>query len=945
MKPGLPALALLFTLEGLAQGPEERILGRGDAAFARELYRAGYVDLAKGVCAAIEKAGKASPAERIEVRALYLDLQLDAAKEEADPRKRKDLVAAVLRGKQEFIAANPGSREAQEAEDNLSDVYRLLGEVLTAVLQKEQDPAAAAKLRKEGEETFTRAADVLKQQVAKLKELRDDPAAELRYMNACYSLPRTYYYHSLIYAPGDIKKERLLEEAVASFREFGLDYGDRMLNFEGLVYQGLCHRELGKPEEALADFDDAIRLRQTYEQNEAGLFSLSSDAADVVSAAVLQKVLLLKDQGKFAEAIEAAKDYLGTTADPLAAGRGLAVLAAEADCELASGDLTGAGATADRLVAADPNGVWGRYGRELQGRMLGGGGSSSGADPAKLIRVAEAMVEGGDADRALEICGEALRLARGSPQEASLGSEAFLLIGALYARRGWLHEASVAFDAAAERYPTGEMAPEGLWKAVLCYLRLNGQEKRPFYKRRVEDRMARLARNYPNHPNAGYAQVVEAKQLEEDQEYLKAAALYEKVAPGSSSYEDALLGAGNCHFQHALQLLQEKKAGEAKPFFDQAEARLRKAAAEAEAAAEKTMDRDAQRRLGDVGYRALGTLSNLFLQDGSKREGEVLALLKGADERFADDPAKLASLWGLRIQALQAQGKFGEAIDLLESLLQKNPDPRQVAAASGVLARSLDQRGQDLREKDPKSSEADDLWRKAARYYEASVRAQLKGEEPSNASLLDGVGTRLFVFGLHFNGVPEDQEEFVGWESSVPRAPEFWEQAGKMYEAALTTSVSYKTMISLGRTHGYLGRWREAATVLARLFDQESLLNPDKTRIQNAALAAKPELLPAYLEWGVAEFQVAADEKDQERLARALHIFEVLASSTGGESRRWWHAKYYQIQCLLAQGEYKRADVAVRSVERTTEDFDQGKFGYKAKFLQLKSELAKKVLR
>src|SRR5262245_38587013 len=392
MEPRIAALALFLTPTGAAEGEPDRILGQGDTEFARELYRAGYVDLAEGLCSAMVKAGKGTPGQLVEVRALSLDLRLDAAKDEPDPRKRKDAVAAVLKEKQECIQANPGSREAQEALENLSDVYRNLGEALTALLEKETDPAAATRLRKEGEETFTRAAEALRERIAKLRELRDDPAGELRYLNAYYSLPRTLYFHSLIYPAGDIKKERLLDEAVNAFREFGLDYGDKLLNFEGLVYQGLCHKQLGKPEEALADFDDAIRLREMYEKDEAGRFVIPPEAADVVSAGVLQKAPLLREQKKSAEGLAAAKDYLATVADALAASRGLAVLAALADAQVETEDLAGAGESAERLVAADPNGAWGRYGRELQGRLLGG--NAPAGDSGKRRRTAGPLIQG-----------------------------------------------------------------------------------------------------------------------------------------------------------------------------------------------------------------------------------------------------------------------------------------------------------------------------------------------------------------------------------------------------------------------------------------------------------------------------------------------------------------------------------------------------------------------
>jgi hypothetical protein len=59
----------------------------------------------------------------------------------------------------------------------------------------------------------------------------------------------------------------------------------------------------------------------------------------------------------------------------------------------------------------------------------------------------------------------------------------------------------------------------------------------------------------------------------------------------------------------------------------------------------------------------------------------------------------------------------------------------------------------------------------------------------------------------------------------------------------------------------------------------------------------------------------------------------------------FWQARHEWIRCLIDQGDYEGADTAWRYIERTTNDFDQGKFGYKDKFKQLRTELDKKVFR
>ncbi len=937
-------LLLVIAAASVAHAQSERILGKDNIAFARELYRRGLTDLATGLCEAVEKSGKADPAEKTAVSALKLDLGLDLARDEVDLAKRKELIASILKSKEEFIQANGQTKEAEEARNNLPDVYRLLGETLTALLQKEKDPPAISKLRSEGGSLFARAEEALEARRQALKSQREDAEKDLQYMALSYNLPRTYYFHSVLYPPESFEKEKFLAKAIEAFQDFGLDYSDQLLNFEGFIYQGLCHKDLKQPDKALLDFDDAIKLRETYDQDDKGRYLTTPEAADIVSAAVLQKVLLLTEQKKYSEAIAAAKDYRETTPDALKAAQGLAVLAAQADAESASGDADGVGKTAQLLVEADPQGPWGARGRELQGKVITGSSGGKGLGSAQLMRIAESLAIKGDYERAVTVARQALDSAQGTDQVADASAEALLLIGAVYGTRGWFHEASAAYDAAAESYPGAEKAGDALWRAVNCYLELSSQEKRSFYARRVDERMKLLSTKYPNHPGATHAQLVEGKKLEQEQHWLQAAEVYQRLQPGSPAYDEGQSLAGKCFLQHARKLIQEGKMIEAKTFLATAEGLLKKAYTALEERAGQTLDREVLSQLDKQAFGARSTLASLYLLAGLNREAEVFPLFEGVEDRYANDPDKIASIWGYRIQALRAQGKLDEAVDLLESLIQKNPNARNVTVAAGVLARALDQRAIETRQKDPKSKEADDLWRRAARYYLLSVKPQASGDVAftGKTSDLEDIANRLYVLGLHFNEIPEDQDSFVGWDISKTKSKDLWEQSAKLYEAVQESSPSYRTMISLARTDGFLGRWKESAAIYGRLFDQEKLIDPATKKFNRATLSAKPQLLYAYIEWGIAEYQTAVQEKDPDRFNRAFGIFQTICSNSEKESRLWWQAKYYWIRSLVDRGDYENAKISLRDVERNSQDFDQGRFGFKSLFLELKAELAKK---
>src|SRR6185369_12811237 len=75
----------------------------------------------------------------------------------------------------------------------------------------------------------------------------------------------------------------------------------------------------------------------------------------------------------------------------------------------------------------------------------------------------------------------------------------------------------------------------------------------------IDDRMARLLKDYPTHARAADAQLVEARQLEAAKEWQKAADAYLQIRPESSAYPEAQLRAGNCLYQESRRLA---KAGD-----------------------------------------------------------------------------------------------------------------------------------------------------------------------------------------------------------------------------------------------------------------------------------------------------------------------------------------------------------------------------------------------
>lgn len=939
-------LLLLLAVQGATPANDAKRLGRDDQEFVRALSNRGYSDLAKLVLDAIGRQPGAGAESSLRTEVLEFTLQEEHADRAPDAMSRAKLLAEVVTAKEAFVKAHEGTEVAIEVLDGLPDLYRKVAERIAAAVDEGENTPEKDELRTSGRQMFDRAVSAVQDQIEKLAERKRaqdpanrDPNLDDQYMIATYNLARTRYFQGLLLGQASDMQPLVLEAALKVLSDFALDFSDKLICYEGYIYEGLCYKELQQPEKAVESFDAAIDVRSVFEPKNAGVYPVTPDVADVVSSAVLQKMLLQAETGDNAGAAATAVDYFASIPEPYSALRGLAVLAQLAQTYKDLGDDKLLEETAKKLVELDKNGPAGARGRELlQG---GGGGASLGANDT--LRLAESAVARGEFDRAIGFCQEVIHSARG-PAGQDLGARAGLWLGHALLQKQQMHEAVVAWDTSAQRYAQGKDASDCLWRAINGYIELQ-KENPTYFKPLVRDRMAELVRAYPQSPNASKAAIIEGLQLEAEGDFAKAAATYERVPAGSAAYEDAMYRAGNA-WSRIAQVAVKKgaKSAEATQAVAQAEGKLKQARTDLEAAAQGTLDITQQEKLRGMAFGARVNLANLYLLDGVDRAGDVLPLLERVETEFPGDDAKGATAGNLRLKALLKLGKVDEATRLLDNLIAKDPNARGVGSGAATLARALDTKGAELRSKDPNSSEAESLWRKAATYYMLGVRGQLEGSEAMRVDDLELIANRLFALALVFGDVPDDVQSFVDSAAARPDAGQL-EQAARIYEAILPLTPSYRTRINLARVQGFLGRWHEAASHYSELFSQQRFADLNAHMIDGEALRAKPELIFALLEWGVCERELGARESDTSRLTRAADIFETLVGSTVEGTDLWWKAKYNQLRNMADRGNYDFADVGLRAVERNWPDFDGGKLRLAEKFKALQQELSGKVFR
>ncbi|MCC6408242.1 MAG: hypothetical protein IT453_13850 [Planctomycetes bacterium] len=931
----------LFTSAALAQN--DRSLAKDDLAFAREIARNGYPDLAGDFLDVFEKKHKANRDDMLAVEALRLDLREESAYREPEARKRLELLEALVKEKESFAADHSDLPLVEDMISRLPDLYRNVGELTTSILHDEPDAKDADALKKRSRRLFERALLDLHERVAALSERRSnqdldaiDAELERQYMLASYNLARTHYFHALVLDAKSEEQRENVDQALAVLLDFQLDFADSLLCYEGYIYEGLCHQLVGSTDAALESFDSAIRLRESYERAASGVYALPPEAADLISNAVHQKIALFSAKPDPAQVIATAEDFLATIPDALRTYRGATILIAAAEAYREKGDAAAVEAAAKRLIEVDPRGPGGERGRLL---LREGGATQIVATDS--LKLAEAAAGRGEFDRAIELAQEAALLANGTKNEQDAGAQAGVLIGALYAQKGQMHEAAAAWDTAAERYAKGKDAPECLWRAINAYLTLGGQEKTNFYRDRARARMNELSARYREHPYASQAAFIEGQELEQERRYAAAAELYERIATQGAGSEEALYRAGQAWSKAAREAFSAKKKQQDAPALAaKAEERLRNSIPALETAAAGTLDRNTQERLLSLAFSARVGLANLYMLDGVGRAADALPLFADAENRFAKDPTKLATSRRVRMKALQLSGRVDDAIAILDACLRADPALKGMAAACASLAQALDARASEVEHDDPLSAEVERLRRRAAEYYDLALKSESPGPDGLEDAEVELISNRLLALALQFNGVPADAETFIDAGARRP-APDAFEQALHGFEALAKRRPSVRTDILIGRTLAFLGRWPDAAARYGELFAREPYVDLEKREIAPDKLRSRPELMPAALEWAACERQTGAPKSDADRLGRASAILEALVLVAKPASRSWWQAKYYQMRVLLDRGEYDVAAIALRSIRRNYPEFDESQYGVREKFLALDEELAR----
>lgn len=290
--------------------------------------------------------------------------------------------------------------------------------------------------------------------------------------------------------------------------------------------------------------------------------------------------------------------------------------------------------------------------------------------------------------------------------------------------------------------------------------------------------------------------------------------------------------------------------------------------------------------------------------------------------------------------ACHEEAQIRRSLCLAHARMLREPANSPVrCVAERKLAFALEQQARDLEAKDPRSKELKPLRRRICRWYVASQQANLEDPNPAAASELELVANRVFALAASLNDVPSFASSAFLFEREQPLAePQYLDEVVKLYTARLALGPSNTAAILRAEAHLFLGNWDEAASSYAALFERVHLVDV-RGRFRRAPDTLGSGLHAAYVEWAVTEHLAATAHDDAKRLASARKRLEIAVQNTAANSRQGWLASYHLARCCLELGDSAGAEAALKAVERHRRDFQEDRFGFKARFVALREEL------
>lgn len=951
--------------------------------FARRLARRRYFDLAQEMVNQVEKDTRLSAAEKEAIPFARAEVLLEQAQAETDLKKARDTIDASVKLLKDFIRDHAKHPLAQEAQINIGVLQNQKAKRLSLALRVADDAARREELLRDARQTYgeveTYYRDLLN--VYKAKDL-ENPENGYPYMDAIIEMTRTQLEHARLTGLDGDERNRILNDALKTLTEFLFEWGQTGKAFEAMWIAGQCYGDLGTVD----------RAESYLLQASVGLFKKLKDAGKeqddyylgIIRGATLSLAQLFTRIGKQKEAIAAIDEAFardkGLERDPL----GPEFKLEKAEALFTSGNAVQAKALNAAVLKSDPDGYWGYRARQQSKRWVSN--PKAKISPEDLMNAAEASLDKDQWVPAIQSLRRCIELSVSPDEKKKFAVSASYKIGHCWLKLGRSYEAACAFETVYTQYPESEFAPKACIEAIRCYaneFNVSGDKRDEDAKDRVT---AVMLQKWRDRPEARNLALVRADKIEKDARdadrqanraekpdekakfskqaadlFHQAADLYLQVPADAEAYETSLLMGGNCQLKEGLS----KWAVDSKS--DASKAAVKTCLLKAEETYKKLLARlndpkvpaptepDLKKRREDLRFFSTRQLANVYKHEAVARHEDCVRFLDDCAKALPPADERLGRILGEKVQSLIALKRLREAVQVVDMMFERYPDSPALPPAAKSVGIALDRATQELidaKKGDP-ATEATlrENMKKVSQYYLKWVTDGPTAGMRVTVQEVAQVADRLFLNARRLNGIPDTVVSFLDLKGRVVKDRRPFQEAAFVHALLVEGKVGNPTekekiemMTRLARCYSFFAAnaqdWLKAKAQYNDIVETFKLVGKTGT-LNGGVLQQHPELLRLYLELGHTFCELGrAGQKFQ--YENAMTVFANVAQVAPPQSELWWFGKYMLLAILFERGnpqDITSAKIGLKNLGDNYPGYDEGKFGMKQRFLDLKQKM------
>jgi hypothetical protein len=216
------------------------------------------------------------------------------------------------------------------------------------------------------------------------------------------------------------------------------------------------------------------------------------------------------------------------------------------------------------------------------------------------------------------------------------------------------------------------------------------------------------------------------------------------------------------------------------------------------------------------------------------------------------------------------------------------------------------------------------------------------------------VAEALYMIAKRLNGLDEQTISFLDLRGREIAERQYFVDAATVHAMLLGGKVGTLAdkdrillMTRLARCYSFIardvGEWGNAKDAYETIVKHYKMIDAQSGALVVPVLQKHRELLGVYLEFSSSLYEIGRKGPEQKfQLDNASAAFNNLVVVAAGNSEPWWMAKYMVIATLFERGDsndIKVAEISLKMIEANYPNFDEGKFGLKDLFLELKRKI------